>query len=226
MVVSVEDQFHNLAANFNGNLTVALANNPGTSTLGGTTTFAADNGVATFSNLTLNNPGSGYTLQVSGNGPTSITTAPFDVTPSPISTPTPTPTIIGEQVGMTRKKNKKGKSVGKPVLEGFTLTYSTTMNPMTAGLGANYEVSSETTKRVKKKTVTVFKPVALTAKLDNPSTNSVPLTIKGKPTFAKGGQIKVIYSPPSGVSSEAGIPLDASDTEFTILPKATRVTPG
>ena len=222
VVVSAEDHFHNLASNFNGNLTVALANNPGASTLGGITTVAAVDGVATFSNLTLTT-GSGYTLHVFGDGPTSITTTPFDVTPTP--TPTPTPTIIGEQVVMMQKKNKKGKPVGKPVLLGFTLDYSTAMNPATAGLTANYQVASTTTKRVKKNIVTVFKPVALTAAY-NPSNNSVTLSIQGKPTFAKGGQIKVIYSPPSGVSSEAGIPLDASDTEFTILPKATRVTPG
>ena len=43
-------------------MTLNLANNPGNSTLGGTRTVAAVNGVATFSDLTLNNPGNGYVL--------------------------------------------------------------------------------------------------------------------------------------------------------------------
>jgi secreted PhoX family phosphatase len=150
-------------------------------------------------------------------------------TPTPIPTPTPTPTpipiIIGEQVVTMRKKNKRGKPVGKPVLIGFTLDYSTAMNATTAGNALNYRVTSTTTKRVKKKLDTVFTPVAVTA-VYNPSNDSVTLSIKGKPTFANGGQIKVIYSPTNGVCSASGVPLDASDSEFTILPKATRITPG
>jgi hypothetical protein len=71
----------------------------------------------------------------------------------------------------------------------------------------------------------VFTPVAVTA-VYNPSNDSVTLSIKGKPTFANGGQIKVIYSPPNGVCSASGVPFDASDNEFTILAKATGITPG
>ena len=51
--------------------------------------------------------------------------------------------------------------MGKPVLVGFTLDYSTAMNATTAGNTANYQVTSTTTKRVKKQTVTVFTPVAV-----------------------------------------------------------------
>ena len=66
-------------ASYNGCVTVSLASNPGNSTLGGTTTVQAVNGVATFSDLTINNPGLAYTLQVSATGTSAITTAPFDV---------------------------------------------------------------------------------------------------------------------------------------------------
>ncbi len=114
--------------------------------------------------------------------------------------------------------------MGKPVLVGFTLVYSTTMNPTTAGLTANYQVASTTTKRVKRRIVTVFKPVPFTAAYA-PSNDSVTLVLEGKATFATGGRIEVLYSPPGGVSSEAGIPLDANDTEFTIPPKATGIVP-
>ena len=45
------------------NVTVAIASGPAGATLGGTTTVTAQNGVATFSNLTLSAPGA-YTLTV------------------------------------------------------------------------------------------------------------------------------------------------------------------
>ena len=39
--------------NFSGSVAVALSNNPGGATLGGTLTVTAQDGVATFSDLTL-----------------------------------------------------------------------------------------------------------------------------------------------------------------------------
>ncbi len=68
-----------LDTNFNGAVTITLANNPGGSTLGGTTTATAVDGVATFSGLTLNNVGNGYTLQASSNALTPTTTDPINV---------------------------------------------------------------------------------------------------------------------------------------------------
>jgi probable HAF family extracellular repeat protein len=68
---------------FNGNLTIALATNPGNSTLSGVLTVPAVHGVATFSNLKLNNPALGYRLQVSGGDPATsfvaVVSAPVDV---------------------------------------------------------------------------------------------------------------------------------------------------
>jgi hypothetical protein len=129
------------------------------------------------------------------------------------------------QVVTARKTRKQEKPLGKPVLVGFAVDYSTAMDPSTAGLAANYQVDKAVTKRVKKKRITVLHPVDFTAAY-NQSTNSVTLTIKGKQPFAKGGQIKVIGAPPNGVSSEAGVLLDSSDTVFTILAKARGIAPG
>ncbi len=201
-------------ANFNGDVSVTLDNNPGGSTLGGTTTVTAVNGVATFSNLTLNNVGNDYTLAVSSNALTPITTGGIDVTsspptppptppppptptptptsptptptsptptptsptptptsptptptsptptptsptptptssptPTPTSSPTPTPTLVAEQISTAYlKHNKKGKPIGKPVVE-IVLTFSAAMNPGTisnpgdlpGGLGVHEE---------------------------------------------------------------------------------------
>jgi hypothetical protein len=135
------------------------------------------------------------------------------------------PTVVSQEALTMQKTNKKGKKVGKPVVVGFELVYSTAMNPATAGLAANYQVTSTSTKRVKKKRVTVHEPVAVRAAYD-PSRSSVTLTIVGKQTFAQGGQITVIATSPSGVSSASGDLLTANDTVFTILPQARGVWPG
>ena len=66
---------------FNGTVTVALASNPIGGTLGGTLSVTAQSGVATFSGLTLNEPG-GYTLSVSSSGLVTATTRAFAVQPS------------------------------------------------------------------------------------------------------------------------------------------------
>jgi hypothetical protein len=119
-----------------------------------------------------------------------------------------------------QKKNKKGKSVGKPVFESFALVYNEPMNSATAGLAANYQVDTTIKKHVKKKTATVLKPVSFVS-VYNSSTDTVTLTVKGKPTFAEGGQISVTATAPGGVASAVGELLFASDTEFTVLPKVT-----
>jgi hypothetical protein len=61
-------------------VTLALANNPGGSTLGGTTTVAAVNGIARFAGLTLDKAATGYLLQATAPGVTGAVSAPFDVT--------------------------------------------------------------------------------------------------------------------------------------------------
>jgi hypothetical protein len=77
---TVEDKYGNVVTNYNGSVTVALGKNPGGSTLGGTLTVTVVNGLATFTDLTLNNPGTGYTLTVSATGLTGTTSKAFNVT--------------------------------------------------------------------------------------------------------------------------------------------------
>jgi len=215
-VIYEEDQFGNLETGDNSTMvTASLAS--GTGPLQGTTTVTVSSGVATFTNL-ANNRAETFSLSFRSGSLSSAATSPIALT-------APAPTIRLEQVVTAQKTNKKGKPVGKPVLVGFALDYSTAMDPSTAGLAADYQVDSAVTKRVKEKRMTVLQPVKFTAAY-NPTTNSVTLTIKGKPTFAMGGQIKVIASPPNGVSSEAGVLLDTSDTVFAILPKAKGIAPG
>src|SRR5262249_52891764 len=130
---------------FSGNLTITLANNPGGrgAALGGTITVPAVNGVATFSGLTLNMAGAGYTLNISGGGRPAVTTNPFAVTP--LGQPTgPSaglpPSITGEHVVFSQKRKKNGKPIGKPTLAGFRIDFSTAMNQGTIGAAGNYAV--------------------------------------------------------------------------------------
>ena len=82
--VYVETAGDTIDSSYNGNVTVAIANNPnpGGSTLGGTPTVAAVKGVATFSGLTLTTAATGYTLAVSGSGLSGATSSAITVTPA------------------------------------------------------------------------------------------------------------------------------------------------
>ena len=78
ITVQLLDANGNLMTGSSAPVTIALGNNPAGATLGGTTTVDAVNGVASFSNLTLNKPGGQYTLVASSPGLTSATSSPFD----------------------------------------------------------------------------------------------------------------------------------------------------
>jgi hypothetical protein len=241
LVVTAKDPYGNLASNFNGTVTVSIPADPAF-----TATIQAKNGVATFTGLTAATADQGQSIQATASGLTGTTTKPVIVTPAPTPTtspttttptptstttptptptPAPTPTVTGEQAVVMQKKNKKGKPSGKPVLVGFMIDYSAPMNPSTAGLASNYQMTATLTKKVKKKTVTSHTPVAVTAAY-NAANNSVTLTIQGKQTFADGGDLTVIYAPPGGVSSAAGVPLSASDGAFSISLKGTAISLG
>jgi len=66
---------------------VALGDNPGSATLHGDTSTHPVNGIATFTNLWLDNAGNNYTLAASA-GRLSVKSAPFDIMPPPPTTGT------------------------------------------------------------------------------------------------------------------------------------------
>jgi hypothetical protein len=76
------DAHGNLATSFNGPVTIAIGHNgallvPGT--LSGTKTVVAVNGVATFADLSIDQPGNGYTLKVAASGLTGAESAAFNI---------------------------------------------------------------------------------------------------------------------------------------------------
>ena len=214
MVVAATDPYGNPDMSYSGRVTITLPGQPGL-----TTTVEAVNGVATFSGLTLDANAQGGSIQVAGGGLTAASTGPVEVNSGSNAQ---APTISGELVVMSQKKNKKGKPVGKAVPQGFTLDFSTAMNAATAGSTGNYRITANSTKHAKKKTIPPPTPVAFNAAY-NAATNSVTLTLAGKQAFAKGGQITVSYD---AVTSASGDSLDSSDATFTIAPKGTSVGPG
>jgi hypothetical protein len=82
ITVAVQDAFGNIVPSFVGNIGMAFGTNAGSGTLSGTTSIAAGSGIATFSNLSVDKAGVGYTLAASATGLTGATSGAFDITAS------------------------------------------------------------------------------------------------------------------------------------------------
>ncbi|MHC4067486.1 MAG: S8 family serine peptidase, partial [Planctomycetota bacterium] len=80
--VMVADRFGSPVVGDTSPITLALGSNPGGATLGGTHTVTAQDGIATFGDLTLDRTGAGYTLVASTTGLSAIASVPFAVTPA------------------------------------------------------------------------------------------------------------------------------------------------
>ena len=79
LIVSDEDGSGNIDTTYTGPVTLALSGGTGGAVLGGTPTINAVNGVATFSDLTIDEASTGYTLTASSDGLTLATTAAITV---------------------------------------------------------------------------------------------------------------------------------------------------
>jgi prophage DNA circulation protein len=79
LVVTALDAYGNVATSYGGNVTLALANNPGLSNLSGKVTVTAVKGVASYSGLKLNRVANGYTIQARSGSLLAAVTNPFEV---------------------------------------------------------------------------------------------------------------------------------------------------
>ena len=77
--VQVQDVVGNTVTSYSSGVTVAIAANPGSGTLAGTKTVTASAGVATFSNLSINKSGTGYTLAATAGALAPDTSAAFTI---------------------------------------------------------------------------------------------------------------------------------------------------
>jgi hypothetical protein len=81
--VAAQDSFGNLVTEFRDSVTLTLGGIPGT--LSGTTVVTAINGVATFSDLSIDQVNAGYTLSASAGVLTSVTSVPFNTANPPVT---------------------------------------------------------------------------------------------------------------------------------------------
>src|SRR5207253_3894092 len=142
--VSVLDASGNLVPAFTGNVSVTLGNNPGGSTLGGTTTVAAVKGVVTFGTLTLDKTGTGYWLTATAAGLSTATSSSFNITPAAATQLAfdiqPGTTIAGHQISPAVKI--RALDAFGNVATGFTGAVSVALgaNPGGATLGGTTPV--------------------------------------------------------------------------------------
>ena len=79
VTVEIQDALGNQVSPASGTVVAALARNPGRGTLAGTASVQASHGVATFNDLSINRPGTGYTLLVGAAGLQGVASVPFDI---------------------------------------------------------------------------------------------------------------------------------------------------
>ena len=132
VVVTAQDGLGNTVTSFTGQVSLALGNNPGGGTLSGGGPVSAVAGVATFSNLTIDKAGTGYTLTAAATGAAAGTSAPFNVSPAAAS----------QLVFVTQPSNSVAGSVIAPavqvaVRDAFGNTVTGAATAITVGLGAN-----------------------------------------------------------------------------------------
>src|SRR5207244_685099 len=79
ITVLVQDSLGNTVTTSSATITMAIGTNAGGGTLSGTTSVAASSGIATFSTLSIDKAGTGYTLPASSAGLTGATSSSFNI---------------------------------------------------------------------------------------------------------------------------------------------------
>jgi hypothetical protein len=209
LTIDAEDPQGNVDTTFNGKVTLAIAANPGSATLGGTLTATAVNGVASFSGLTLNKPGSGYTLQATSTGLTSWTSSPFDVTKGLLVVTAQPPSVltVGAPFGLLAKVED---GLGH-VLTSFQGSITIVLNSLcynAATLGGS--VTAKVTKGAASfRKLTVDQPGSYSLSLSGnglTGADTSPFSVTG----AKATQLAVTTQPPSTVTVGSGFEVDVA----------------
>ena len=177
-----------------GTATVSLGNNPGGAILSGTLSAPIENGVAIFSNLTLNQLGAGYTLTVTDTALAgSLTTTAITVTPAPI-------TVLSEQRRVRSQAQQEGQAGGnRRARLGSSSTSTCRPRPQRTGRITVLDVVKIV--KVKKGTKRVLQPIKKFTVSYTPGSDSVTLELSGKQTFPSGGQLTVMPGVTGGSGS-------------------------
>jgi len=132
VAVTVQDLAGNTVTTATNSITVAIGTNAGSGTLLGTTTVLAVNGVATFSNLSINNAGAGYTLTATVPNLTGATSTAFNVTPGPA-----TRLVFTAQPAIASPGATITPAVAVTVQDLVGNTVTTATNSITVAIGTN-----------------------------------------------------------------------------------------
>jgi hypothetical protein len=205
LTISVENPSGQVDAAFNGPVILSLAGNPDGATLDGTLKLNASSGLVTFTGLSVNEAGAGYTIVATAAGLAGTTSSVFTVSPADSSSSSPT--IIGALV-LTTGKGKRNR------VAGFELIFS---EPLAASRALN-RLNYRMTETIKLGRKTVNRAVKFSVRYAGGS-NRVDLFFAGEHAFARGGRIGVIAALPGGVTDTSGDPLTGNTTLF-ILPGA------
>ena len=142
---AIEDIYGNVVTSATGTVSVALANNPGGATLGGSLTVTASQGLATFSGLTLTTAATGYTLAASSSGLSGATSSAITVTPAAatqlvISQQPPASVVVNSPFGLQATiEDAYGNVVTSA---GNTVKVALANNPAGAKLGGTLSVKA------------------------------------------------------------------------------------
>src|SRR5205807_1850007 len=134
--ITAQDGNGNTATGFTGNITVAIGTNPSSGTLAGTLTHAAVGGVATFSGLSIDKVGTGYTLTATGARSTTSTAFPYTALfgSALVFSVEPTNTVAGAAI--TPAVEVTAQDAGGNTATGFTgnITVAIETNPSSGTL--------------------------------------------------------------------------------------------
>jgi hypothetical protein len=201
-----------------GAVTVALGSNPEGAVLGGTLTQPVVAGLAAFSDLTLNQFGTGYTLSVTDSSiPGSLTTSTIRVsgvsnTTNVTVSPLPGSLVVGQRVTLTATVAIVGPGTGFPsgmvtVKEGAAILGTSALTAGGASVPTTFPSAGT-------QTITIAyggDP------FDQPTNESLTLTVaRATPTVSWSNPANIIVGTPLGVSqldasaSLSGAPLPGS----------------
>src|SRR3989440_4056763 len=209
--VTARDSFGNAATGFAANVTLAIGNNPGGGALSGTPTQTAVGGVASFSGLTINNAGIGYTLTAAATGLSGGTSASFNITAAAagqlaFTTPPSSAAQSGApfaQQPVLQVQDANGNPVSTP---GVTVTAAIATGP--PGAAASLAAFTATSDN---NGVATFAGLAISGPtggytLTFTAANLAPLT-SGTITLAAGSAVQLALVTPPSDSGRSGVAL-------------------
>ena len=132
VTVAIEDANGNVVTTNTSLVTLAIGTNPSAGTLSGTTMALAISGVATFSNLSINNAGIGYTLTASDGALTGAISSTFNITLA-----TPVRLALGQQPTNTIARSAISPAVTVQVLDALGNPVAGSTSSVTIAIGAN-----------------------------------------------------------------------------------------